>query len=506
MNIFESINSTFEFVVPIVNWLWNFPTNISWYANIPLIGQLPLMILLIFGVGGYVTIKTGFVQCRYFKKGFNLMMKREHTSVGVSGFSSFMLSTASRIGPGNIAGVTGAISVGGPGALFWMWISAFAGMAIAWAESTLAQIYKFRDGDEYKGGISIYSTIICNGKKWIGGLVGVLFAIYAFASHPTQSYQIFSSIEIAVESFTGTDIPITSTFFYIVAVILVIGTAIPVFKGLGAVSNVCNKIVPVMALGYTVIVVILIVLNIGKVPEFFVSVFTQAFKPRALFGGAIGTVIAQGIKRGLNSNDAGKGTLTIPAAVADANHPAEQGFIQSLGVFFDTMVVCTATGFLVVGGSIWDKTEDWSNIMGNKVGVWAQSIAELVPGTGLDNIVVGLCAVAYFLFAYSSLIGLMSFTPVAISSLTTSKTAVKVVKFCACFIFVPLGILCLMSGQSLDNLWSFVDVAAALMCFANIYFVIKARKIIFSCFKSYEANPDRRFVAEEIGVNSEVWK
>ncbi len=506
MNIFEMINSAFEFVVPIVNWLWNFPTNISWYASIPLIGQLPLMILLIFGAGGYFTIVTRGVQFRYLKKSFKLMMKREDTDVGVNAFSSFMLSTASRIGPGNIAGVTGAISVGGPGALFWMWLAALAGMAISWAESTLAQIYKFRDGDEYKGGIATYATIVCGGKKYIGKIIAILFVIYAFASHPTQTYQIFSSIQISIESLLGKEVDLQTPIFYALAVVLVIGTAIPVFKGINSVSKVCNKVVPVMALGYTAVVCILLILNIGKLPAFFSAVFVQAFQPQAFFGGAIGTVIAQGVKRGLNSNDAGKGTLTIPAAVADANHPAEQGFVQALGVFFDTIIVCTATAFLIVGGQIWETNANWAELSGNKVAVWTSSIAELVPGTGLDNIVVALCAVAYFLFAYSSLIGLMSFTPVAISSLTMSKKGINIIRFFACFIFVPLGILCLMSGQSLDNLWSFVDVAAALMCFANIYFLVKGRKTIINCFKNYERNPEKRFVAEEIGVDSDVWK
>lgn len=506
MNLFESINRSFEFVVPIVNWLWNFPTNIGWYAKIPILGGLPLMILLIFGAGSYFTLKTGFVQCRYFKKGFHLLMKRETTDVGLNAFSSFMLSTASRIGPGNIAGVTGAVSVGGPGALFWMWLSAFVGMAISWAESTLAQIYKFRDGDEFKGGISIYSSIVCGGKKYVGKLMAVLFLFYAFASHPTQTYQIFSSIEIAVEGFVGHDVNVQSAGFYVVAVLLVIGTAYPVFRGMNSVSKICNLIVPVMALGYTFIVFVLVLLNLDKLPTFFAAVFSQAFHPQAMFGGAIGTAISQGVKRGLNSNDAGKGTLTIPAAVANANHPCEQGFVQSLGVFFDTIVVCTITGFLIVGGQIWTTHSNWNDIMGNKVLVWVESIAELVPGTAFDHIITGILGIAYILFAYSSLLGLMSFTPVAVSALTTKPSHIAVIRSLACFFFVPMGILCLMSGQSLDNLWAFVDVAAALLCFANIYFLLKARGTIFACLKDYEKDPEKHFVSQNIGIESDVWK
>jgi AGCS family alanine or glycine:cation symporter len=503
MNLFQQVNSMFAFLVPIMNWLWNFPTNIKGYSSLPLIGGIPLMIFLIFGGGVYFTITTAGAQFRYIKKGINLIMSRKKTDVGINSYMSFMISTASRVGAGNIAGVTGAISVGGPGALFWMWLAAIAGMAIAFAESVLAQIYKERRGKEYVGGFTFYSVIIGGGRKYIGQIMAALFLLYAFACHPTQTYQIFSGIGIVVQGITGTAPNLATMPYFLLALAMIILTAYPLFKGITAIGDVCNLLVPTMSLCYTAITVTLIILNLDRIPYFFSSIFAGAFSPEAIFGGAMGVAIAQGVKRALNSNDAGKGTLTIPAAVVETKHPVDQGFVQIVGVLFDT-VICTMTGFIVVAGHVWTTNADWAAIKGNKIAVLADSVAQLAPDA-IRGIVVVIFGIAYILFSYSSLIGLMGFTPIATANLLKNKLQLNIVKGLAIFFFTPLGIISLMAGQSLDNMWAFSDVATALLCFANLYFIFKARKTINACFADYEKNPTDRFISKNIGIESEIW-
>jgi AGCS family alanine or glycine:cation symporter len=504
MNLFGQVNAIFSFLVPIMNWFWNFPTNVPVYKAIPLIGGLPLMILLIFGCGIYFTVRTAGVQFRYFKKAYKLVMERKKTDVGINAFASFMISTASRVGPGNIAGVTGAISVGGPGALFWLWLAAIAGMAISFAESVLAQIYKEQRGNEYVGGYTFYSVIIGGGKKYIGKIMAILFLFYAFCGHPVQTYQIFGGIGIMVQGITGQAANLQSWPYYLLAVIMVAVTAYTLFKGLTAVSDMCSAIVPAMSIAYTIMTIVLIAVNLDRIPYFFQAVFVGAFTPEAMFGGAMGIALAQGVKRALNSNDAGKGVLTIPAAVAAANHPVEQGFVNVLGVFFDTMI-CTMTGFIIVAGSSWIYNPDWAAIKGNKIAVLADSIAQLAPNASLQGPLMVFMGIAYALFAYSSLIGLMAFTPVAVSAMFEKKSQLNIIRGLAVFCFTPLGIICLMAGQSLDNLWAFTDLATALLCFANLYFVMKARKTIIACFKDYEKNPIDRFISKNIGIDTSVW-
>lgn len=504
MNIFDAINNGFAVIVPVMDWLWNFPTNVSWYASIPIIGGLPLMILLIFGSGIFFTIKTSGVQFRYFKRGVSNMLKREKTDVGLNAFSSFMLSTASRVGPGNIGGVTGAIAAGGPGAVFWMWIAAVAGMAIAWAESTMAQIFKVRDGNEYKGGIADYAEAL-TGNKALSKILAIFFIFYAFAGHPSQSYQVLAGIQVAMQGFTGQVVDMRTPLFWAFTLLIVIACAVPLFMGTKKVSDLMNLMTPVMSVVYTLIVFTLFFLNLDVVPKFFSMVFTEAFTPQAMFGGTIGVAITQGVKRGMNSNDAGKGVLTIPAATAEARHPAEQGFVQSFSVFCDTIIVCTMTAFLIVGGQLW-TTPAWESIKGNKVLLWSSSIAELVPGVAADGVLTGILGICYMLFAFSSLLSLMSFTPIAISPLIKSKAGLNVIRSFACFLFVPLGALSLMSGQSLDNVWAMSDLATAILCFTNIPLLLVYSKVLFACLKDFEEHPDEKFVSERIGIKTDVWK
>jgi len=239
--------------------------------------------------------------------------------------------------------------VGGPGALFWMWISAFFGMAVAYMEGVLAQIFKEKKDDEFVGGLPFYGRKLLGNKVWIGVFLSVLYILYALCCLPAQGFNVVSSVgRMAGIALTGKTIPSGSAFYYIVGTLIVILTAAIAFGGIKKVSKWTDMMVPVMAVLYMVVVLLLIILNFTRIPYFFGSVFAGAFKPDAFFGGVFGTVLAQGVKRGLMSNEAGQGTITMSAAADDSKHPCEQGVIASLGVFLDTIVICTLTGFVVV--------------------------------------------------------------------------------------------------------------------------------------------------------------
>ena len=420
---FEAINKFFEFIVPIADFLWDFPTNFQWYANIPILGNFSFAIILLVGTGIYFTIRTRFIQVTGFKRGIKILVNSKKSETGISPLASFLLSSAMRVGPGNIMGVTGAISIGGPGALFWMWVSAFFGMSTAFAEAVLAQIFKEKKGNEYVGGLPFYGQKLLGDKRWVGVLISVIFITYALFSIPGQTFHLFTSFGSIADTIAGTTFGRQSTVYYGIAIFLVIAVAFTVLGGIRRVAAVTDVMVPIMAVIYTIVVILIIIVNLDQIPYFFKAVFGGAFKPNALFGGAFGIALAQGIKRGLMSNEAGQGTITMAAAVAENKHPVEQGFVQSIGVFLDTMVICSMTGFVIVLAHVWtgDAGVAWETIKASKLTVYLSSIQYLVPGTALDataKVIVSLC---YGMFAFTTLVGLILFAEVSGNLISRGK-------------------------------------------------------------------------------------
>jgi len=263
---FNSINKIFEFIVPVADFLWDFPTNFQWYSNIPIIGKFSLAILLLVGSGIYFTFKMGFVQCTKFKKGIKILAEKKSHEAGISPLASFLLSSAMRIGPGNIVGVTGAISVGGPGAIFWMWVSAFFGMATAFVEAVLAQIFKEKKDDEFVGGLPFYGMKILGNKRAIGIVLAVLFIVYAMFCIPAQTFNIVTSLSSVVETITGTVYERQSLLYYAITILLIASVVVTVFKGINGVTKVTDKLVPIMAIVYVGITLVIIIFNLDKVP------------------------------------------------------------------------------------------------------------------------------------------------------------------------------------------------------------------------------------------------
>ena len=498
--IFEAINNIFGFVTPVSDFLWEFPTNFEWYAKIPLLGNLSLAIIVLIGSGLFFSFRLGFVQVTHFKKGVKTLVEKKNVKTGISPLASFFLSTAMRVGPGNIIGVTGAIAVGGPGALFWMWVSAFFGMATAYMEGTLAQIFKEKKNDEFVGGLPFYGRKLLGNKVWIGVFLSILYILYALCCLPAQGFNVVSSVGRIAETVSGSTIESNGLFYYIVGAVVVVLTAVIAFGGIKKVTKWTDKIVPIMAVIYVVTVVSLIIINFTRIPFFFTSVFKGAFSPEAFFGGVFGTVLAQGVKRGLMSNEAGQGTITMPAAAADAKHPCEQGMVSSLGVFLDTMVICTLTGFVVVMAHCWlgQGGEAWSSL--DKLPMFTESVAALTPGTALNAVMSVLVSLCFCLFAYTCLLGMISFSEIVANRISTKKTCINTVRV-ICLFVAAFGILCNIAGLELGNLWAFSDLGNILIVYFNIPIVYVGAKYVFRATKHYRKNDGTPFTSKVIGRN-----
>jgi len=496
--IFEAINNVFSFVTPVSDFLWDFPTNFEWYAKIPLLGNLSLAIIVLIGSGLFFSFRLGFVQVTHFKKGVKTLAEKRNAKTGISPLASFFLSTAMRVGPGNIIGVTGAIAVGGPGALFWMWISAFFGMATAYMEGTLAQIFKEKKEDEFVGGLPFYGRKLLGNKVWIGVFLSVLYILYALCCLPAQGFNVVSSVGRIAETVTGTTMDSDAVFYYIVGAIVIVATAVIAFGGIKKVTKWTDKMVPVMAVVYVLTVVLLILINFNRIPFFFKEVFSGAFTPEAIFGGAFGTVLAQGVKRGLMSNEAGQGTITMPAAAADADHPCEQGVVSSLGVFLDTIVICTLTGFVVVMAHCWlgEGGEAWRAL--DKLPMFTESVAALTPGTALNAVMSVLVSLCFCLFAYTCLLGMISFSEIVANRISTSKVCINLVR-CICLFVAAFGILCNIAGLELGNLWAFSDLGNILIVYFNVPIVYVGAKYVFRATKHYKKNDGTPFTSKVIG-------
>ncbi len=503
--VFEAINGVFAFVTPLSDFLWDFPTNFEWYANIPILGSISFAVLLLLGSGIYFSFRIGFMQVTYFKKGIKTMTEKRTVETGVSPLAAFLLSSAMRVGPGNIIGVTGAIAVGGPGALFWMWVSAFFGMAVAYMEGVLAQIFKEKKEDEFVGGLPFYGRKLIGNKVAVGVFLSILYILYALCCLPAQGFNVVSSVGRMAEIATGSTIATDSVFYYIVGAIIILATAVVAFGGIKKVTKWTDKMVPVMAVLYIVTVLILILLNLDTIPYFFQAVFGGAFKPEAVFGGLFGTVLAQGVKRGLMSNEAGQGTITMSAAAADAKHPCEQGVIASLGVFLDTIVICTLSGFVVVMAHCWDgpNAAAWAEM--DKLPKFTESIATLTPGTAANAIITFIITLCFCMFAYTCLLGMISFSEIAANRISQGKGFINGVRIVALFV-AAFGILCNIAGLELGNLWAFSDLGNILIVYFNVPLVYIGAKYVLRATKHYKKNDGTPFTSAVIGRDDcEYW-
>src|SRR5699024_6183213 len=290
-----------------------------------------------------------FFQVRHFKEMIRLMFQGEKSPTGISSFQAIALSLAGRVGTGNIVGVSTAIFIGGPGAVFWMWATSFLGASSAFIESTLGQIYKRDEKGQYRGGPAFYIEYGIKGKT--GKIYGLIFAIVTVISvglllPGVQSNAISSSMKNAFQLNP-----------WVIAIFLAIIIGLIIFGGIKWIANAATAVVPFMAIIYILMAVIIIIINIEAVPALFALIFKSAFGMEAAFGGIVGAMIEIGVERGLYSNEAGQGTGTHAAAAAEVSHPAKQGLVQACSVYIDTLFVCTATALIILLSGTYNVTD-----------------------------------------------------------------------------------------------------------------------------------------------------
>ena len=452
----------------------------------------PWCVPLILLAGGIIlTVRSKFIQVRLFTESFKVIMEKPKSKNGISSFGALMVSTASRVGTGNIIGVATAICAGGAGAVFWMWVTAIIGGASAFVESTLAQIYKKKnpDGTSY-GGPAFYMQDALN-ARWLGVIFSVLIiATYAVGYNMLASYNLqdtFSSFGFY-----------SKTTAVIIGIILAVLFGIIVIGGAKRLVKVTGVMVPVMGVIYVVVAVLVLILNAKQIPAMFGMIFESAFDFKAIFGGFAGSCVMNGIKRGLYSNEAGMGSAPNAAATADVSHPAKQGLVQMLSVFIDTLLVCTATAFMCLSSGV-----AFDSSMGGAAYVQA-AMAENLGGFGP----IFLC-VAMSLFAFTTLIGNYSYCEGCLRFILNrevSKTGLLAFRIIATFL-VFLGAV-----ASASTVWNLADMTQGLMVIVNVPVIIILMKPAMDCLEDYvaqkKAGKDPEYVAAEAGVKQEVdfWK
>ena len=503
-SIFEAIRFICSKIQVVSDLFWDFPRNFDFYKNIPVLGDFSLAIILLVGSGIYFTFRLSFIQVRKFAKGIEILKNNQKAKTGISPLASFFLSTAMRVGPGNILGVTGAITTGGPGAVFWMWLSAFFGMATAFTESTLAQIFKEKKDDEYVGGMAFYGRKLLNDSKAVGVFLSVLYIIYALLCFPAQGFNTVSAVGQIGEMIIGKSIATDSIVYWVSFAVLIIFLIYVSMGGIKRVTKVTDLLSPIMSIIYVVLVLVVIIINFTKIPYFFWTVLTQAFKPEAIFGGTFGIVISQGVKRGLMSNEAGQGTITMPAAASDAAHPVEQGLIQSIGVFLDTIVICSLTGFVVVMASLWmgDGATEFMEL--GKLPKFIASIHSLAPTQFLKDISTIVVSICFGLFALTCLLGFLSFSEICANRISKSKAFIGFIRL-LCIIVVSFGILTYIMGMDLSALWDLSDFGNILIAYCNIPLLYLGFKYVLKATKHYEKNDGTKFLTDVVGVSVPTW-
>lgn len=507
-HIFEIVNSLFAFFVPISDFLWDFPKNVAAWAAIPVLGQFSVAMLMLFGTGIWFTVRTRAVQIRRFGESVRIVMDRKASEIGISPFAAFMLSSAMRIGPGNIMGVTGAVTVGGPGALFWMWVAGTFGMVTAFAEATLAQLFKERKEKEYVGGLPFYGMKILGNRRWVGVTLAALFITYALLNVPSQTFHLFTALGSVASTIAGTTYGRTSPVYFAIGALLIVSVAALVLGGMKRVAAFTDLCVPFMAVLYCGVVFILIGVNWRLVPFFFGSVFSGAFTPDAAFGGAFGLAIQQGIKRGLMVNEAGQGTITMAAAAADNRHPIEQGLVQSMGVFFDTVIICSMAGFVTVMAKLWTVPAfGWETARADKLFVFMSSARHLTPGTAFDPAVQVALAVSYALFAFTTLIGMIVFAEISANMLSRDDRFILGLRAVGALVFVPFGVLTVLADLQLGNIWYVTDLVNIIVASANVPIILAGGKHVLAALRHYESTggKDGFESKRDIGLETPYW-
>ena len=388
----------------------------------------------------------------------------------ISSFQAFAVSVATRVGTGNLAGVATAIAVGGPGAIFWMWVIALIGSATAFVESTLGQLFKKRHNESFVGGPAYYIEQGLH-KKWLACVFAVLITItFGLSYNSIQSNTICGAMH---EAFGWSPL--------VVGTALVVMSLGIVFGGIHRIAKVSSVLVPLMAVGYFLLVVVIVVMNIGLIPHVLKAIVSNAFGLEQGVGGALGATIMNGVKRGLFSNEAGEGSAPNVAATATVSHPVKQGLIQALGVFTDTLLVCSCTAFVILISGLYE-------VPGlNGIALTQEALNAEIGAFGPTFI-----AIAIFLFAFSSIIGNYYYGEANIRFMTSSKAVLTVYRLFSGGVLVMFGAL-----ASLEMVWNLGDLCMALLTACNLIAIVALGKYAFRLLDDYREQK-RRGIKEPV--------
>lgn len=417
-----------------------------------------VLIGLLIGLGVFFTIRSRFVQFRMIKEMGRLLGEGAGSKQeGVSSFQAFCIGMASRVGTGNIAGVATAIALGGPGAMFWMWIISLIGAATGFIESTLAQIYKVKDGNSFRGGPAYYMEKALQ-QRWLGILFSIFITIcFGFIFNAVQSNTIAESFNSAF----SIGKPIT-------AIVIAILTAVCIFGGVQRIAKISELFVPAAAIVYILVCLFIVVMNIANIPAMFSTIINSAFGMREAASGALGAAIMHGTKRGLFSNEAGMGSAPNAAATADTSHPVKQGLIQSLSVLIDTIVISTATGFAILSTGVYQGSANQGIVLAqeafsSQLGSWASIFL----------------AVTIFLFCFTSVVGNYYYGETNIEFMNSNKSLLLGYRL------MVVGMVIFGALAHVQVVWDLADLFMALMALINLYAIARLYPAAIEALKDY---------------------
>lgn len=423
-----------------------------------------LIVIFLVAIGLFLTVYLGFLQIRFFPEMVRLLgdgrKNKDKDKKTVSSLQAFMIGMAARIGTGNIAGVATAVALGGPGAVFWMWLIALIGSASAFVESTLAQVYKVKDGDAWRGGPAYYMEKALGNRK-----LGIIFSIlitlsFGLIFNAVQANTIAASIDNEFGISTSTT-----------AIVLAIITAIIIFGGVHSVAKFSTVLVPIKAGVYIILALWVMIANFDILPNVFGAIFSEGvFTFKQMFGGVMGAAVLHGIRRGLFSNEAGMGSAPNAAATADVTHPVKQGFIQALGVIVDTFIICSSTAMIVLVSGVY-KTSELTGI----------PLTQESLRVSLGDFAATFVSISVFLFALSTIMGNYYYGESNISFMKNSKKTIYLYRFAV------IGMVLFGALYSAELIWSLADIFMGLMVLVNLYAITRLSKVAKALLVDYIA-------------------
>ena len=433
-----------------------------------------ILIFLLIALGVYFTLKSGFVQFRYFREMFRLLgqgVAGSNSKNSVSSFQAFCIATASRVGTGNLAGVATAVALGGPGAIFWMWLLALIGSASAFIESTLAQLYKEKGEKSFIGGPAFY---IEKGLKKRG--MGILFAFIIIITFGL----VFNSVQANTISLAFSEIYKIDRLWP--AILLTVATLLTIFGGIHRVARVAGILVPLMAIAYILVALYILLDHVSLLPSLISQIFSNAFGIEQFVGGGIGATIMQGIRRGLFSNEAGMGSAPNAAATASVSHPVKQGLIQALSVFTDTIVICSCTAFIILLSGL--------PLDGSLKGI---QLTQAALNNEIGTFGAQFIAFSILLFAFSSIVGNYSYCETNLFFISRHPAGLQLYRL-AVGAMVFFG-----SVAGLDLVWNLADLMMAIMTIINLIAITLLGRFAIKALKDYKHQKQK-------GIKSPVFK